>query len=295
MTLNRREGCSDRPVSLPCGKCIGCLQARARSWAIRCAHEASLHTHNCFVTLTYDSKHVPEDTSLNVKHWQDFAKRVRKNYGRFRYLHCGEYGEQNYRPHYHALLFGIDFHEDLEPAVSTGAAPLYRSNILDSLWSHGACAIGELNRATAAYVAKYTLKRGDPVETEQFRRLNPFTGEEHYVRRPYATMSRRPGIGAGWYAKWKSDVFPSDEVVIEGRKYPVPDYYFRRLESEDPALFDQVKGERRAAAMESQEAVFASDGRFLGLRAIGDLTPDRLQTREEIAVAKSAFFSRRPL
>lgn len=31
---------------LPCGRCIGCLQERARSWMVRIMHEAQLHREN---------------------------------------------------------------------------------------------------------------------------------------------------------------------------------------------------------------------------------------------------------
>ena len=32
---------SDRAISLPCGKCDGCLEARTKSWAVRCFHQSA--------------------------------------------------------------------------------------------------------------------------------------------------------------------------------------------------------------------------------------------------------------
>ena len=54
LTFNLRDGFIDRPVTVSCGQCIGCRLERSRQWAVRCMHEASLHTDNCFITLTYD-------------------------------------------------------------------------------------------------------------------------------------------------------------------------------------------------------------------------------------------------
>ena len=51
-------------LQVPCGQCIGCRLERSRQWAIRCIHEAQLHSKNCFITLTYSPAHVPADGSL---------------------------------------------------------------------------------------------------------------------------------------------------------------------------------------------------------------------------------------
>lgn len=62
-------------------------------------------------------------------------------------------------------------------------------------------------------------------------------------------MSRRPGIGAGWYKKFKGDVYPRDEVVIRGgRIVRPPRFYDDRLEKEDPKLREKL-GRARVRAM----------------------------------------------
>ena len=38
---------------LPCGKCLACRLERARQWAVRGFHEAQMHPHSSFITLTY--------------------------------------------------------------------------------------------------------------------------------------------------------------------------------------------------------------------------------------------------
>lgn len=95
-------------LQVPCGKCIGCRLERSRQWAIRCMHEASLYEDNCFITLTYNDDHLPSNGSLDKTHFQKFLKRLRKSIypQKLRYYHCGEYGDEGGRPHYHAIIFG---------------------------------------------------------------------------------------------------------------------------------------------------------------------------------------------
>jgi hypothetical protein len=110
LVFNPSQGLVDMPIKVACGQCIGCRLERSRQWAIRCVHEASLHEHNSFITLTYNDENLPADGSLDVRHWQLFMKRLRKRHGSgIRYFHCGEYGSKHRRPHYHACLFGLDF------------------------------------------------------------------------------------------------------------------------------------------------------------------------------------------
>ncbi len=188
--------------------------ARSRDWALRCVHEAQLHAKNSFITLTYNAESLPKDGSLCLNDWQKFAKRLRRKCGPFRFFHCGEYGEENKRPHYHACIFGLDFVADRGLWKDDGRNPLFVSPVLSDTWGLGFASVGALSFKSAAYVARYVTKKavGDLAKTEY----------EH-VRPPYVTMSRRPGIGSEWFAKFKSDVYPSDEVIFEGRRYRPPE------------------------------------------------------------------------
>lgn len=212
-------------------------------------HEAELHERNCFVTLTYSDQELPADRSVNPRHWQLFAKRMRKAGRPFRFYHCGEYGERTQRPHYHALIFGQDFLEDrkLERRTARGHH-LFASVELDKLWRKGHCYIGELTPKSAGYVARYAMKKLGGVLAEETygERVDQETGQVDFYRHPpYATMSRRPGIGQEWLNKFQGDVFPSDEVIVNGRKTRVPRYYDEQL---DPGELEVVKGERRKRA-----------------------------------------------
>lgn len=269
VVFSAKRGYVDRPVDLPCGQCSGCRLKRSKDWALRAVHEAQLHEHNCFITLTYDQDHLPEDLSVNVRHWQLFAKRLRKAYGPFRYLHCGEYGDHNYRPHYHACLFGIDFSKDRVLWKKDGANESFVSPALNEIWGQGFTTLGHLTKQSAAYVARYVMKKvTGPMAEEHYRRLDHATGEEWSVKPEYVTMSRRPGLGREWLAKFKNDVYPDDEVIQDGERHRPPRFYDYVLEAEDPELLERIKEKRREAISKEE------------------FTPDRLDAKEQIHNSK---------
>lgn len=152
---------------------------RAKAWAIRCTHEASLHPFNCYLTLTYSDDKLPPDGSLNYRDFQLFMKRFRKMFPNdtIRFYMCGEYGDKTERPHYHALIFGFDFPDKTLLKVSRGNS-LFVSKTLDSLWGLGHCFIGAVSFQSAAYVARYVMKKQTGKNaTDFYRRVNPETGK----------------------------------------------------------------------------------------------------------------------
>lgn len=258
IVFNPREGLYDLPLTFNCGSCIGCRLERSRQWAMRCVHEASLHEKNCFITLTYAPEHLPEGETLVFKHFQDFMKRLRKKYGEgIRFFHCGEYGEKKFRPHYHALLFNFDF-PDRETAPANlnkhSDHDLYVSNSLTELWGKGICTVGDVTFESAAYVARYITKKitGELAETF-YENIDYETGEIFDRKPEYITMSRRPGIGKGWYDQWKTDVYPSDSVVIRGKEMKPPKFYDKQIELDDPKLFRSVKRKRKHEGEKKEE------------------------------------------
>ncbi len=205
-----------------------------------------MHEKNSFITLTYNEDNLPEDNSVDVRHWQLFAKKLRKIYGPFRFLHCGEYGDQNKRPHYHACLFGIDFSDARIVLKQDQTNVLWTSPILEKVWGMGYSTIGPLTYDSAAYVARYTLKKmGGEKAKKQYERVNAETGEITEVRPEYATMSRRKGIGANWFQKYSSDIYPEDFVVMKGKKFRPPKYYDQLLEKQNPKMMEKIKVRRQ--------------------------------------------------
>lgn len=272
IVFDSKRGWSDRPLELPCGVCQGCRLAKSQEWALRCVHEGQMHERNSFLTLTYRSESMPKDGSLKVSDWQLFAKRLRKALGPFRFLHCGEYGEENGRPHYHALIFGHDFRSDRILRKVSPFGSLYESATLDQLWALGGCRVGELSMMSAAYVARYTMKKLVG-RVKDLIRVDEETGEVVHLKSPYATMSRRPGLGATWFEKYGSEVFPRDEVIYNGRRYPAPDFYLQRLPEKDR---EEVSAKRRRSLSEHSE----------------DSSYARLRVREVVADARLSRLSR---
>lgn len=269
-----RKGTTGLPMRVPCGRCIGCRLERSRQWAVRMMHEASLYDENCFVTLTYDDKHMPENGSLDKTAFPKFMKRLRKTGAKARYFHCGEYGEQTLRPHYHACLFGFDFRDKI-PWSTRGGSPVWRSPELERLWPFGQSEIGSVTFESAAYVARYVTKKitGQAAE-EHYERLNPLTGELIQVEPEFATMSRRPGIGAGWLDKFQGDVYPWDEVIVRGRPTKPPRYYDVRFGSKDESGLEKIKRARSLRRVREDES------------------PGRLASRELCAKARLSLKKR---
>lgn len=248
IVFNASKGLVDMPVDLPCGQCIGCRLERSRQWAIRCHHEASLYENNCFITLTLKDECLNADGSLDLKLFQDFMKRLRFRFGAgIRFFHCGEYGERFGRPHYHACLFNFDFPDKELWRRTKDGFPVWRSKALEELWPFGQSEIGAVTFESAAYVARYIVKK-----------VTGEGAEAHYGgRKPeYVTMSRRPGIGKGWLDLYKSEVYPADSVVLRGREMKPPKFYDRQFELAYPSDFGIVRGNRRVAAEKRPEEAY---------------------------------------
>jgi hypothetical protein len=167
-----------------------------------------------------------------------------------RYYHCGEYGSKFGRPHYHALLFNFDFPDKVFLKKAPSGEYLYSSKILSDLWPLGHANIGSVTFQSAAYVARYIMKKVNGNEASDFYSAyqDIETGELLSRSPEYPTMSRDPGIGSIWFDKFNSDVFPNDYVVVNGRKCRPPKYYDDRLKAVSPELFEEIVEQRELNA-----------------------------------------------
>ena len=233
---------ADAKIKLPCGRCIGCRLEHSRQWAARMMHEASLYDYNCFVTLTYDNQHLPNNGSLKKRDVQLFLKRLRKKYGpKIRFYCAGEYGERDQRPHYHLCLFNHYFHDAVPWKRTEQGHTLYRSAALERLWTAGHSSLNELTFESAAYAARYILKKVKGGECT--RVLADENGRYRPVVHEYATMSRGGrsgcGIAGDWIVRYRSDVYDGDTqdfIVVNGVKCKPPRFYdetVRRLEDNE--------------------------------------------------------------
>ncbi len=282
LVFKRSDACGFKQV-VSCGQCIGCRLERSRQWAVRIMHEAQCHEDNSFLTLTYSDDKLPAGGTLVKWHFQDFMKRLRSRLSplKVRFFHCGEYGEKFNRPHYHVCLFGFSFPDKVFYSETNGQR-LFISDFLADVWSRGFCTVGSLSFASAGYVARYCMKKitGDRA-SDYYWKVDELTGEAVAVEPEYCTMSRGGrgkggGIGAGWFKKFGSDVFPRDEVIVNGFPSKPPRFYDGLYELEEPVDFERIKRERILAARSRSK----------------DSTPERLVVREFVKQAQVSFLKR---
>lgn len=244
---------------IPCGNCLGCREAKAKAWALRCRLELQEHPKAAFTTLTYSNEKLPP--TLQKRHLQLFLKRLRFKFseGRktsrtVRFFACGEYGERTKRPHYHAILF----------SASTADA-----EAIQKAWTYGHAHTVTATPAAINYVAGYTAKKLGEMREAQTEKVDPDTGEVYNHQPPFLQMSRRPGIGGEARQKFKTSW--RNCAVMNGQTQPVPRYLheawkktatkeeLERLEDEKHELRKQIvqtKYQREAAetiAIKNQE------------------------------------------
>lgn len=254
---------TDDFLQVPCGNCIGCRLDRSKHWAIRCVHEAQLHEENSFLTMTYAPEHLPPGGTLNPKDVQAFLHRMRVDpkIPRIRYFYAGEYGDLTGRPHYHMILFGYRFPDEVHEQNRNGL-PVFSSKMLESKWQKGRCETGTVTFQSAGYVARYITKK-----------ITGKDAEKHYNGKTpeYCSMSLRPGIGREWLEKYWQDVYPGDYVIIDGQRYTPPRYYDKWFAEKDPKAFEEIQARREQ---------FANDH-------MHDNTDKRLDVRNECAQHKA--------
>lgn len=224
---------------LPCGKCIGCKSAYATHWANRCTHETTRWENNCFLTLTYDDDHLPEDGALRRDHLQNFLKRLRKRAGdpasaidrdrkhSIRFFGCGEYGEQEGRPHYHLLLFNCNFADRVRVH-----SRLTESALVAELWPYGSNRIGEATAAAANYIAQYSLKKQ--------RTTNYISEDGVELPKPFLRMSVRPAIGLAWLDQYENDL-EHGYLIAKQHKQGIPRYYRKKIKERNYELAEKIE------------------------------------------------------
>lgn len=243
-----------RPINLPCGRCEACRNARATEWSARCVLEASLHSDNCFLTLTYADDKLPVDGGAGHTLWPihlvNFWKRLRRSLppldrdefggfvGGLKYLACGEYGDKSGRPHYHACVFNYR-PDDLVFYKNTPAGVLYTSPKLAKIWGLGFVTVGDVTASSSSYVARYVMKKvyGPAALSAYALKVAPYLRASHGIAEgvPLTEFASDDRVGTG-----------------PGSLVPTPRYLLRKLaESKDPdkrKLFSEIKEGRAKSA-----------------------------------------------
>lgn len=210
---------AEKYIEVPCGRCMLCRIERKREWKNRLLLELDYWDAASFITLTYDEENVPLDRSLNKKALQDFFKRLRRRLGdkRIKYYAVGEYGDLNYRPHYHAIIFGCD-----------------DKAIIEDCWTFGFVKVGSVTHDSIQYVTGYITKKlfGDMAESVYGNRVPPFS-----------LMSQ--GLGLRFVQDHAEQLKLNLGFTLGGVEQGLPRYFVKKLDIDENEL--------RRKAQESME------------------------------------------
>lgn len=264
-------------VTIPCGNCVGCRLDYSRQWANRCLLEMQYHDSAYFVTLTYNDLHVPRSDYVDVstgelvpaltlrkRDFQLFMKRLRKRFTdqKIRFFAAGEYGSTTFRPHYHAILFGLKL-DDLQFYKNQRGYNYYISQSLQECWSVrekvkgvlspltplGFVVVGQVTWETCAYTARYVMKKLKGPEADFYA--------NHNVEPPFTLMSRKPGIARQWYED-HPDCYDYEYINVStptgGKKFRPPRYFDQLFDLDHPDESREMKELRRKLAEEATAA-----------------------------------------
>lgn len=252
-------------IDMPCGNCIACRLEYSRQWANRCLLELTNYDEKSawFVTLTYAPDAIQnnpvgfingqETYSLYKRDLQLFFKNLRRQLeyynlldgDKIRYYACGEYGSQTFRPHYHAIIYGLKINDLTFFQKSKKGYPLYRSEFLEKVWNKGIVCIGDVSWDTCAYTARYVMKKQKGINAETYY--------ENGIEPEFCVMSRRPGIGRDYYDLNKEQIYKFDEIILNGgNKIRSPRYYDKLFEIDYPELYKDIKEKRKENAVQAR-------------------------------------------
>lgn len=240
-----------RPADLllPCGKCSACRQNKRVSWVNRCTLELLRFPLSSFLTLTYDDSHLPLDRQVHNGVLSSFFKRLR-NFKRdykigdrkslfLRYFAVGEYGSKFGRPHYHAIVFGVDFLDPMfKPymAASKDGYPIFSSRLIERYWPYGFISFDEVTPCNVRYVAKYVSKSDGCFVASKGLGRSVFVDVSWHGREQH--MSPKPLLFSSGY---------NDKFCVQHGKSPqsFPRFALRYLEKFYPDVFLNLKATRK--------------------------------------------------
>lgn len=260
-------------IEIPCGQCIGCRLEYSRQWANRCLMELGYHKSSYFVTLTYDDEHVPLTyyagendeaqplLTLCKRDVQLFMKRLRKALPEqnIRYFLAGEYGSKTFRPHYHAIIFGLELNDLVFYKNGPDAKyQYYNSDTVQRAWSVrdengvleplGFAVVGQVTWEACAYTARYIMKKHKGESVSFY--------DDHNLVPEFTLMSRKPGIGRHYYDD-NPNLYDYDYINIKtekgGRKFKPPRYFDKLFDLDNPEEMARLKEIRKESALDAQK------------------------------------------
>lgn len=203
--------------AFPCGQCFNCRSQRVREWAMRCEKELEYWPSARFVTLTYDDEHLPKDFSLHARHLELFWKNLRKRVPDFKYFACGEYGGRKKRPHYHAIIFGVDVYNRMDVFESWKRCDVRR-------FLYGKC-YEPVDTKCIDYVVGYIRDKLTGKAAEK---------EYEFLEPPFQRCSK--GLGRRYFIDHKDEILRQGGVKYRGKICSVPRFIVRDWREEDMAI-----------------------------------------------------------
>lgn len=240
--------------SYGCGQCTACRINRRRLWCHRIMLEQRKHAHSAFVTLTYSDECLPEGGTLVPRHLTLFLKRLRRAIEpvALRYFAVGEYGDDSWRPHYHAAVFGIG---------------QFSQSVIEKCWPMGYVLVGDLSQQSAQYIAGYVVKKLTNEHNDKLKGRYP----------EFARMSRNGGGGLGATAmqdvartlndKYGAQLIAREgdvpsRLLIGGRPFPIGRYLRRKLREQ--LGFETIGGQEKPKAIRAARLQEMSKGKGIG-------------------------------
>lgn len=204
LTVVNRIKAESMPVD--CGRCPECIAKRTSQWSFRLRKEAEVSTSAYFITLTYDTEHVPITRNgymtLRLSDVQKWLKRLRKiSKEKIKYYYVGEYGSKTNRPHYHAIIFNAEMED------------------IDTTWHLGQVHYGTVSGASIGYTLKYMCKDGRIPMHKNDDRVPEFGNMSKGIGANYLTAETM------YYHTEKRALLERVCCVIDGKKVSMPRYY----------------------------------------------------------------------
>lgn len=224
-------------IPVGCGKCMACKNRLIGEWAFRLNAETKSHDSVIWATLTYDTSSVPITPkgymTLDKTDMQKFFKRLRRYTGKhIKYFYVGEYGEKNWRPHYHVFVFG---------ATADDITNAWRLDGREIGFVH----FGKMEGASIRYTLKYMMKEPRIPRHKNDDRLKEFRLMSKNLGMSFLTPEMVKFLQA--------DPVTTSCIAVDGKRYPLPRYYRDKVYSEAQkeliALhYDLTAAERSEAA-----------------------------------------------
>lgn len=198
-------------------------------------HESKMYDNNIFLTLTYNDENL-KSPWLQYIDFQLFMKSLREKINRdivykenkiqISYMVTGEYGDENKRPHWHAIIFNYEPRDKkLLRKTETGES-VYESEEINSLWKKGRTEFGSVTMESASYVARYAAKK-----------LVHGNDQDHSYHPIHKTSSKH-AIGKRWIEKNFKFVSENGFIVLpNGQTSKIPRYYIDWMKKNEPEAF----------------------------------------------------------